>query len=112
MKTTDQPFGEAITDLMAEHEISARELARRAGGMNPAGGTISHYTKGYINPDYEAIERIAKAFHIDPRFFPEYRLETIRRAIDWHAPRAQMPQGRKRQLSRALRSARALGLEV
>lgn len=109
---TDEPFGDAIVELMRELEISNREMARRAGGMSPGGGTISHYTKGYINPEYEAMERIAKALEVPPTFFPEYRLETIRRRIDWHAPRSQMPKGRRRQLRSALHEARSLGLDV
>lgn len=112
MDRTDKPFGEVITDLMSERKMSARELARRAGGMSPGGGTISHYTHGYINPDYEAIKRIAHALEVPADYFAEHRLETLRRRIDWHAPRAQMPQGRTKTLKRALREARSLGLDV
>jgi transcriptional regulator with XRE-family HTH domain len=112
LERTDKPFGEVISDLMAERQISARELARRAGGMSPGGGTISHYTKGYINPDYEAIERVAHALEVPPNYFAEYRLETIRRRIDWHAPRAEMPAARSRSLKRALRAARSLDLDI
>jgi transcriptional regulator with XRE-family HTH domain len=112
MERTDKPFGEVLTTLLAEREMSARELARRAGGMSPGGGTISHYTKGYINPDFEAIERVAHALEVPADYFAEHRLETIRRQLNWRAPRIEMPQGRSKTLRRALREARSLGLDV
>lgn len=112
MQRTDKPFGEALPGLMAERQMSGRELARRAGNMSPGGGTISHIIKGYINADYTTIERIAHALELPADYFAEHRLEMIRRRIDWHAPRSEMPQGRTKTLKRALRQARALGLDV
>jgi transcriptional regulator with XRE-family HTH domain len=109
---TDRTFGQAITELMAERQMSARELSRRTKGMSPGGGTISHFTKGYISPDFETMERVAKALEVPATHFAEYRLERIRRAIDWHPPRAEMASARPRVLKRALREARALDLDV
>jgi transcriptional regulator with XRE-family HTH domain len=112
MGTTDRPFGEVLGDLLAERKMSNRELARRAGNMSPGGGTISHYTKGYINPDFKALERIAHALELPADYFAEHRLERIRRQLDWRAPRSDMPRGRARALRRALAEARELGLDV
>ena len=109
---TTRIFGDELAALMADQEVSGRELARRTRVLNPGGGTISHYTKGYIYPEYEMIERVARALGVSPNHFAEYRLETVRRSLDYHAPRKQMPGGRQRYLDAALEAALELGLDL
>lgn len=111
MEKTDKPFGEALRDLMDEREMSGRELAKQAG-LNPGGAGVSHMLKGFIHPAHETVENLARVLGVAPSYFAEHRLEEIRRAIDWRAPRDERPQALARQVKRALKAARSLGLDV
>lgn len=80
---TDKPFPEAVTELLAERDMSQRELirqTRRNGWGSP--GTISFLMRDEQPPTVRAIEAIAKALKIRPEHFPEYRLAKARAALD------------------------------
>lgn len=87
MKTTRKPFQEALREVLAEQDVSMRELTKRTQANDNWGNiaTVSMYARGEQVPTLEAMEKIAKALHISPKFFPEYRLAVARRNLD---PRA------------------------
>lgn len=107
---TDQFIGEALGELLAEHDLSKRQLAKRAGLSS--GSALSYIVDGRIQPTIETIERLAKALGVPASHFAEYRLEKLRQAIDWHTEWDSQPAKRRRQLATALRRARDLGLDV
>jgi transcriptional regulator with XRE-family HTH domain len=109
---TDRPFGEELTALLERKSMSGRELARRTEAMSPGGGTVSHITLGYIYPSVTLMEAIAEALEVEPDHFAEYRLERVRRQLDYRAPRSELPGSREIYLKRALAEARALGLDL
>lgn len=79
---SDQPFRDAVGELMLERGWSQRELAA-AVGVDPA--HISRLLKrnSRLNATPQLIARVARAFGVDPGYFAEYRewcvLEAVRR---------------------------------
>ena len=84
MRTTDQPFPEAISQLLQEREWSIRELHRQTHDKTGWGAmsTIHFMVRGDMDPSPEGIEAIASALNIDPRYFAEYRLAKVREGLD------------------------------
>ena len=79
-----QPFPDALSDLLIQQDVSLRELSRRtmADGDWGRPSSLSLLMRGEMPPTYEAMERIAKALHVSPRYFAEYRLAETRRRLD------------------------------
>lgn len=94
-----KPFIETFEKLLREREWSLRELSRRIEKDQGEGRGLHHVSisllaRGVNPPSSRAMEKIAKAMRIDPRTFPEYRLDLKRAELDW----------RKRGLTRALKA--------
>lgn len=79
-----QPFPEALSDLLAQQDVSLRELSRRTVEHQDWGrpSTLSLLLRGEMPPTFEAMEKIAAALQVSPRYFAEYRLEETRRRLD------------------------------
>jgi transcriptional regulator with XRE-family HTH domain len=79
---SNQPFHEAVGDLMYERGWSQRDLSA-AVGVDPA--HISRLLKrgSRLRATPELLARVARAFDLQPEFFAEYRewcvLEALRR---------------------------------
>lgn len=97
MKQTTKPFGDELTRLLADRETSQRQLALRLGISNTS---IHLLANGDMEPTHEMIETIASELNIGPEHFAEYRLEKVRRELDW----------RHGNLRQALKNARDRGL--
>jgi len=85
-KLEQKPFGEALSELLDNYEMSLRELTRRCRS-NGWGNltTIAKLSHGEIRPSMRAMENIAKALAIRSETFADYRLAAARQRLD---PRA------------------------
>jgi transcriptional regulator with XRE-family HTH domain len=82
---SNEPFTEALKDLMEENGYSLRELSRRCQSATDGWGsrmTIARYLSGEVAPTMRAMEIIAGVFQISPGYFPEYRLRIARAQLD------------------------------
>lgn len=80
---TTQPFPKALHELLAEQEISQRELIRRTQRHGwGSTGTITNILASDRSPSARAMEEIARALKIRPEHFPEYRLAKARTCLD------------------------------
>lgn len=80
---TDREFPEAVKDLLHNRQMSQRELARalkKKGG--PGLSALNYVLSGDVRPSKRMMESVAKAFNIDPEYFPEYRLAIARDELD------------------------------
>lgn len=80
---SEKPFAETVRELLAEHEMSQRELIRKTrkrGWGSP--GTISFLLRDEQAPTVRAMEAIARALEVRPEFFAEYRLAMARQGLD------------------------------
>lgn len=68
---TLKPIGEAIKELLVKNKYSYQELANKTGVSKPYIAEIISKNK---TPHKDKLEKIAKAFNLDPYYFREYRL--------------------------------------
>lgn len=76
-------FGDELAEILREREMSQRQLARltaQNGWGSPA--TIARLVDGTLPPTMRAMEEIARALHVRPQRFAEYRLAKARRGLD------------------------------
>lgn len=80
---TTKRFSEAMRELLAEHELSQRELSRRTRKHGwGSQGYLSFVMNDQQSPTPEGMEAIAKALKIRPEYFAEYRLARARESLD------------------------------
>jgi transcriptional regulator with XRE-family HTH domain len=82
---SNEPFTEALKELMEEHDYGLRELSRRCQSATDGWGsrmTIARYLNGEVRPTMKAMEVLAGVFHLEPGYFPEYRLGIARAELD------------------------------
>ena len=88
MERTTKPFPQAVKDLLDEHDISQRELARRTSrNGGPRIAAVNQIVRGKLGgksaPNKpETMEQIARAFGLSPDYFAEYRLRKARDKLD------------------------------
>lgn len=83
MEESSAPFPEALEAVLADQEVSRRELVRRCrrhGWGNVA--TLHYLANGEEHPTVRAMENIASALSIPPSYFAEHRLATARAQLD------------------------------
>ena len=68
------PFPEAMRDLMRWHGLSYRQLAYMSG---LSAGHLNHLTRGKRSPSEESVHAIARALHVGPEYFVEYRRNVV-----------------------------------
>lgn len=73
-RRTDEPLNECLSALLAEREISVRELARRCE-LSPA--YVSRLARGQKAPSGGVAARIAVAMGLPRHYFPEARVQMI-----------------------------------
>jgi transcriptional regulator with XRE-family HTH domain len=72
---SEDPFGPTIETLMAEAEVTYRELASRTG---LSAGYLNHLVHGNRPvPSNEVVETLAKALGVQAEHFREFRLRSI-----------------------------------
>ena len=82
---SNRPFGESLRLLMEEHDFSYRGLAQKTRELDGRGMTHAHINmlaKGHDRPSMRAMELIAEACEVEPRYFAEYRLAEAMRELD------------------------------
>jgi transcriptional regulator with XRE-family HTH domain len=80
----EKRFTESVSELLAERELSQRQLAqitKRRDGWG-ASGTISRMLAGDFPPSLEAMESIARALDVDPSVWPEFRMAQWRHDLN------------------------------
>ena len=87
-----RPFAAVLADLLAERELSARQLALSVG-LGSATSIYNVLHRGSI-PTMETTEAIARVLEVSPETFNEYRLMVAQDALDW----------RRHGLAKALRA--------
>jgi len=84
-RTSTKPFGDALRVLMDERGLSYRGLAEATRELDGRGMTHAHINmlaNGHDKPSLRAMELIATACQIDPKYFAEYRLAMAMRELD------------------------------
>ena len=77
--SASRPFHRELSLLKEERGYSFRQLAYRTG---LSAGYLNHLSKGTRSvPAPETIERIARALHVEPTCFAEYRLSRLITAL-------------------------------
>lgn len=80
----ETPMAESLADLLDEREISMRELARICdrdyGWGSPT--WLSKIMAGDYDPSLEGMEILAKALHVKPQIWPEYRMAAWRHKLN------------------------------
>jgi transcriptional regulator with XRE-family HTH domain len=77
---TEKPFGDAISGLMAEHNVTYRGLASETG---LSAGYLNHLVHGNRPvPSDEVIARLADALGVDPSHFREVRIRVIAEGLE------------------------------
>jgi transcriptional regulator with XRE-family HTH domain len=72
---SDRPFGQAITELMEERDLTYRGLAAETG---LSAGYLNHLVHGNRPvPSDEVIGTLARALGVEPEHFREYRIRVI-----------------------------------
>jgi len=72
---SEEPFGATIETLMAEAEVTYRELASRTG---LSAGYLNHLVHGNRPvPSNDVVETLAKALSVEAEHFREFRLRSI-----------------------------------
>lgn len=87
MKTM-KPFNQAMSELLADRDVSISEAARRMRKKVGWGSkqTISACMSGRDPLTTDLMEGLAAALEVKPEFFAEYRMEMIRRKLWWRTP--------------------------
>jgi transcriptional regulator with XRE-family HTH domain len=72
---SEEPFGATVERLMAEVDVTYRELASRT---NLSAGYLNHLVHGNRPvPSNEVVETLADALGVEAEHFREYRLRVI-----------------------------------
>lgn len=81
---SDKPFPAVLGALLAEQELSQRELARRCQYRASWGSStgLKLLRHGEMRPTMHAMETIAGALGVAPETFAEYRLGQVRLRLD------------------------------
>jgi transcriptional regulator with XRE-family HTH domain len=84
MDVSSQPFPVALSSLMADEDLSARQLAKRTRRRSAwgSGTTIDHLLNRKMKPSRRALETISAALNVSPDYFAEYRLLKARDLLD------------------------------
>ena len=70
-----EPFGAAVSNLMATSSTTYRDLAARSG---LSAGYLNHLVHGNRPvPANDVLERLAGALGVEPEHFREYRLRVL-----------------------------------
>ena len=83
--TSNQPFGQALRQLMDAREVSYRGLAQEIRKFDRTGISHAHINmlaNGHDKPSMRAMELIAQACGVEPDYFAEYRLGRAMRELD------------------------------
>lgn len=83
--TQIEPFPARVKRLAAERKLSVAQVGQEAADYNVRGTTVSTLNKamrGKRHPGRRLVENIAQVLEVDPWEFPEYRLATLRAALD------------------------------
>jgi transcriptional regulator with XRE-family HTH domain len=83
--TSDQPFGDALRELMSAKGLTYRGLAGAIREVDQKGITHAHINmlaNGHDKPSMRAMELIAHACGVAPDYFAEYRLAIAMRELD------------------------------
>ena len=79
-KFSDESFGAAIQDLMAELNVTYRGLADKTG---LSAGYLNHLVHGNRPvPSDDVIESLAKALSVEPEHFREVRIRRISERLE------------------------------
>ena len=84
-RTSEQPFGEALRELMAARGLTYRGLSETIRGLDGRGITHAHINmlaNGHDRPSMRAMELIAHACNVTPEYFAEYRLAVAMHELD------------------------------
>jgi transcriptional regulator with XRE-family HTH domain len=82
---SNNPFGDALRELMNDRGLTYRELAQRTRRLDGKGMTHAHINmlaNGHDRPSTRAMELIAEACGVEPGYFAEYRLNLAMRELD------------------------------
>jgi transcriptional regulator with XRE-family HTH domain len=75
-----EPFGATMERLMAEENITYRELAART---KLSAGYLNHLVHGNRPvPSNDVVKTLAEALGVEPEHFREYRLRTITERLE------------------------------
>ncbi len=79
-KFSEDPFGPTMERLMAEANVTYRELA---GRTKLSAGYLNHLVHGNRPvPSNDVVETLAEALGVEPEHFREYRLRTITEKLE------------------------------
>jgi transcriptional regulator with XRE-family HTH domain len=79
-KFSDEPFGVAIQNLMAELNVTYRALADKTG---LSAGYLNHLVHGNRPvPSDDVIESLASALSVEPEHFREVRIRRIAERLE------------------------------
>ena len=84
-RTSTQPFGDALRELMEARGLTYRGLAEAIRQLDDKGITHAHLNmlaNGHDKPSMRVMELIARACSISPDYFAEYRLAVAMRELD------------------------------
>ena len=77
---SEEPFGPTIEQLMAEGDVTYRELAART---RLSAGYLNHLVHGNRPvPSNEVVATLADAFGVEPEHFREFRLRVITERLE------------------------------
>jgi transcriptional regulator with XRE-family HTH domain len=85
IRDSNEPFGEAIRQLMREAGFTYRALADATRELDGKGVTHAHINmlaNGHDKPSMRSMELIAEACGVAPDYFAEYRLAVAMRELD------------------------------
>ena len=72
---SEKPFGEALTQLMDEQDVTYRALATKT---KLSAGYLNHIVHGNRPvPSDDVIAKLAAALDVEPEHFREYRIRVI-----------------------------------
>ena len=84
-RTSTEQFGDALRALMGARGLTYRGLAEATRELDGKGITHAHINmlaNGHDKPSMRAMELIADACGVGPRYFAEYRLAAAMRELD------------------------------
>ena len=84
-RTSTQPFGEALREVMETRGLTYRGLAEAIRQLDDKGITHAHLNmlaNGHDKPSMRVMELIARACSMSPDYFAEYRLAVAMRELD------------------------------
>ncbi|HUJ92704.1 MAG TPA: helix-turn-helix transcriptional regulator [Gaiellaceae bacterium] len=77
---SEEPFGPTIEQLMAEGDVTYRELAARTG---LSAGYLNHLVHGNRPvPSNEVVATLSDALGVEPEHFREFRLRAITERLE------------------------------